>query len=40
MVSKNIFSQMTLEIFNFEKNRLNLNIFHGSKRVYEIIKSG
>ena len=32
---------MTLEIFNFEKNnKLSLNIFYGSKTVYEIIKSG
>ena len=40
MFSKNIFSQTTSEIFNVEKNnRFSLNIFYGSKKVYDIIKS-
>ena len=40
MFSKNIFSQTTSEIFNVEKNdRFSLNIFYGSKNVYDIIKS-
>ena len=39
MFSKNIFSQTTSEIFNVEKNNsFSLNIFYGSKTVYEIIK--
>ena len=38
--SRNIFSQTTSEIFNVGKNkRFSLNIFHGSKKVYDIIKS-
>ena len=41
MFSKNIFSQTTSEIFNVEKNnRFSLNIFYGSKKVYDIIRSG
>ena len=37
MFSKNVFSQTTSEIFNVEKNnRFSLNIFYGSKTVYEI----
>ena len=40
MFSKNTFWQATSEIFNVEKNnRFSLNIFHGSKTVYAIIKS-
>ena len=40
MFSKNYFSQTASEIFNVEKNnRFGLNIFYGSKTVYEIIKS-
>ena len=34
---KNIFSQTTSKVFNVEKNnRFSLNIFYGSKTVYEI----
>ena len=38
--SKNIFSQTTSEIFNVGKNnRFSLNIFYGSEKVYDILKS-
>ena len=40
MLSKNIFLQTTSEIFNVDtNNRFSLNIFYGSKAVFEIIKS-